>query len=190
MTDGSRTTRRQKDGAARIPAGWKRYQASGLPRGVTIVAIPLIGTAWYSRGARYWRLRIGLAVLLLAVSACYLALDALILWDDHSRNGYSAAFWITGGIIAVITVASVIDSLLSGRKPLTRVRRVGNPILRGASGILRVLMILVLRFLTPGLYLAVLFETVRAHPANERAAKADLTAQLAARERSGASPGA
>jgi hypothetical protein len=82
----------------------------------------------------------------------------------------------------------VIDSLLSTRKPLTRVRHVGNPVLRIASEVLRVLMILVLRFLTPGLYLAVLFETVRAQPANERAAKADLTAQSAARERSGASP--
>jgi hypothetical protein len=155
---------------------------------MTIVAIPLIGTAWYSRGARYWQLRIGLAALLLAVSAGYLALYALILWDGHRRNGYSAAFWITGGIIAAITVASVIDSLLSGSKPLARVRRVGNPILRSAFGTLRVLMILVLRFLAPGLYLAVLFETARAQPADERAARADLTAQTAARERSAASP--
>ena len=188
MTDGSRTTRRHEDGTPHIPAGWKRYQAPGQPRGVTILAIPLIGTTWYSRGTRYWQLRIGLAVLLLAVSACYLALYALILWDDHKRNGYSPAFWITAGIIAAITIASVLDSAASQRKPLTRIRRIRNPILRTTAGILRVLTVLILRFLTPGLYLAVLFETVRTHPTNEHAAKADLTAQLAARERSSASP--
>ena len=186
MTDGSRTTRRRDDGAPRVPAGWKRYKASGLPSKVTIVAIPLIGTTWYSRGARYWQLRIGLAILLLAVSAGYLALYALVLWDDHKRNGYSPAFWITAGIITAITVAGVIDSVLSQRKPLTRVRRIGNPILRSTAGIVRVLTILVLRFLTPGLYLAVLFGVVRAHPGNEQAARADLMAQLGGREHSSA----
>lgn len=188
MTDGSRATRRHEDGAPRIPAGWKRYQAPGRPRGVTIVAIPLLGTMWYFRGIRYWQLRIRLALLLLFVSACYLALYALILWDDHKRNGYSLAFWITASIIAVLTVASVLNALLSRREPLSRIRQIGNPILRTTAGIVRVLTVLVMWFLTPGLYLTALFETVRAHPKNERAAQADLAAQLAAHARSGANP--
>jgi hypothetical protein len=32
-----------------IPADWKRYQAPDQPSGVTIMAIPPIGTAWYTR---------------------------------------------------------------------------------------------------------------------------------------------
>ena len=124
------------------------------------MAIPLIGTTWYSRGARCWQLRIALVILLLAVSAGYLALYALILWDDHKGNGYSPAFWITAGIITATTIAGVIDSSLSQRKELTQVRRIGNPILRSTAAIVRVLTVLILRFLTPGLYLAVLFEVV------------------------------
>lgn len=188
MTDGSRATRRHEGDTPRIPAAWKRYQAPGMPRGVTIVSIPLFGTTWYADKGRYWQLRIGLALMLLFISATYLFLYALILWDDHMRNGYSPAFWITACVITLITVASVIDSVAARHKPLTRIRRYGNPILRNTAGILRVLMVLVLRFLTPGLYLAVLFETLRPQPRNERAAKADLTAQLAAHEHSGASP--
>ena len=179
MTDDSLTTRHE-DSALRTPADWKRYQAPDQPRGVTIVAIPLIGTMWYFRGARYWQARILLGLLLLFVSACYLALYALILWDDHRRNGYSPAFWITASVIAVLTVLGVLDPMMSRNKPLTRIRRIGNPLLRGTAGILRVLTVLVLRFLTPGLYLAALFETARPRPANEQAARADLAAQLAA----------
>lgn len=187
MRDGSRTTCHE-GGAPRIPARWKRYHAPRLPRDVTVVAIPLIGTTWYSRGARYWRLRVGLAVLLLAVCACYLALYALILWDDHKRNGYSPAFWITAGILMALTGVSVLNYALTRRKPLTRVNKIRNPFLRDVAGFLRVLIVLGLMLLTPGLYLVALFESVRPRPANEHAAKADLAAQLAALGHSGAQP--
>ena len=148
---------------------------------MTVAAIPLFGTTWHTDRARYWQLRVGLALILLLTSAGYLFLYALILWDDHMRNGYSPAFWITGGVITLITVASVIDAVVARRRALTRIHRIGNPFLRNADGILRMLMVLVLRFLTPGLYLAVLVETLRPQPGNEQVAQADLTAQLAAR---------
>jgi hypothetical protein len=60
--------------------------------------------------------------------------------------------------------------------------------LRGTAGILRVLTVLVLRFLTPGIYLSALFETARPRPANEQAAKADFAAQVAALKHSSAHP--
>ncbi len=155
---------------------------------MTIVAIPLFGTTWYAARGPILAVagRASFFMLLPVVSACYLTLYALILWDDHKRNGYSPAFWITAGVLAVITVTSVLNALLSKREPLTRIHRIGNPILRNTAGILRLLTVIVMWLLTPGLYLVALFETVRAYPSNERAARADLAAQLAAHEHRGA----
>lgn len=100
------------------------------------------------------------------------------------RNGYSPAFWITAGIITALTIVGLLDTALSRRKPLTRTKQIRNPFLRGTAGILRTLTVLVLRFLTPALYLAALFETAHTRPANEQAAKADLAARSTALGRS------
>jgi hypothetical protein len=87
---------------------------------------------------------------------------ALIPWDEHKRNGYCPAFWITAGILAAVTILSVLESAFSRGRPLTRISRIRNPFLRNTLGLLRALEVLALRFLTPGLSLVGLFAIFRA----------------------------
>jgi len=56
-----------------VPPDWKwvRVQGLGLPRGVTLLSLPYIGTTWYQRGPAYVRARLWAGTLFLVVGVLY-----------------------------------------------------------------------------------------------------------------------
>jgi hypothetical protein len=169
-----------EQGRPAIPSSWPRVQAPGQPRGVTIAATPIFGLMWYSRGPRYWVKRVGWVLLIGCAAACYLALYSLILWDDHRRNGYSTAFWVTGAILLALTTAAAVSAIAVGdRLPGSRLAKSTSAVARVAGGLTRLVCFVVLYLLTPGLYLVSLADGLRPAPRAERAARADLELQLA-----------
>jgi hypothetical protein len=168
------------DGTPQVPDSWPRRPApASLPHGVTLVSVPVIGTSWHERGAAYWQKRVWYALLLAATAAAYVALYALILWDDHHRNGYSTAFWVTGAVMLVLTAAAAAIALRGRGMPFRRAVRSTSGLARAAGSTAQAVFFLVLYLLTPGLYLAGLTEALRREPSSEWAARADLEKQLA-----------
>jgi hypothetical protein len=141
---------------------WKRVSVDGLPRGVTVLSLPWVGTTWYRRGPGYWRGRLTAVVVLAVVVAVYALLYQLILSDTTHRSGYGTAFWVTVACMAVLIVFGALADWLP------------------RSGVTRVLALLCY-LLAPGAWLAALIGQLMPTPPAERVARADLRRQLAER---------
>jgi hypothetical protein len=135
-----------------------RWQRVAGPRGVTLLSLPWVGTAWYQRGPGYWRGRITAVVVLAAVVAVYVLLYQLVLADTVRRTGYGTEFWVTVACMAALTVYGAILDLL----PRTKVTRV--------LGLLSYL-------LAPGAWLVALIGQLVPTPPAERTARDDLRRQ-------------
>lgn len=76
------------------PAEWRRVFAPDLPRGFTMLSLPIIGTTWYERGPAYWRARRLASARYFALGLLYALLWALALFAIwHATHG-SAVFWL------------------------------------------------------------------------------------------------
>jgi hypothetical protein len=168
-----------KQGRPTIPSSWPRVQAPGQPRGVTIAATPVFGHTWYTHDARYWAKRVGFVLILALPIVGYLLIYAVILLSDHSRNGYSVAFWVTGAILLALTTAAAVAVITVGdRLPGTRLSTSDSALARTAGQLSRLICLVVLYLMTPGAYMAALVDGLRPLPETEKAARADLELQL------------
>jgi hypothetical protein len=80
---------------------------SALPRGVTVQAVPWLGTTWYERAGAYWARRLGLTVFVLAILALYTTIVVLFLDGVYGSSGRHAWFY---GLLAFEIVFSVLTS--------------------------------------------------------------------------------
>lgn len=135
---------------------------AGVPRGVTLLSVPWVGTTWYGRGGAYWRGRVGAVVVLAALVAVYVLLYQLILRDAVHRGGHHAEFWVTVACMGALTLSGAV---LGGR--------------RGLPWPLRVLLPISV-VLSPGGWLVALVRQVLPTPPDERLARADLERRLRA----------
>jgi hypothetical protein len=103
---------------------------SGLPRGITVERVPLLGTTWYERGFRYWLRR----VLMVVVSALILALVAALLWGFFGaiRRTSVTGFRVALAIEVVYSLAVVAFLVVRTKRRWNDLRPVA-PVARPAG---------------------------------------------------------
>lgn len=99
---------------------------SALPRGVTVQAVPWLGTTWYERTGAYWARRLGLTVFVLAILALYTTIVVLFLDGVYGSSGRHAWFY---GLLAF----EIVFSVLTGGYFLYRMIR--HPAFTTAAGL-------------------------------------------------------
>ncbi|MFE9422845.1 hypothetical protein ACFYNO_07780 [Kitasatospora sp. NPDC006697] len=164
-----------------VPPRWKRVTLPGLPRGVSVLSIPGVGTGWYRRDSQYWLVRVGRLVLVAAVLAVQLLVYRLVLVGDPHARPLGAQWWgvLLFGLLAGAEGYRAAGSASGG--PFTGVRprnKVTDALLTVAFVVYFVATVLI----APGFFLAATVDGLRPVPHNERIARSDLDAQLDGRK--------
>lgn len=151
----------------------------GLPSGVTIPHLPVLGTTWYERGASYWLRRAGLSLMFAVV---------LVAWTFLIGAFVKASGPVGSPAFTGVLVAEIVFSLGSGSWVFWRMRNRSSggwmPSVRTvtiATRVGSVIIILlwgVIALLSYGLFLALFLRSLVPVLPTERVARSLLADEL------------
>jgi hypothetical protein len=147
---------------------------------VTVLSLPGTGTEWVRRGCRYWRSRALQAAWIALPIAVQLLAYRLVLTDQTHLPRFSASWWavLVFGLLA--TAEGLRVGLRHPAPPFAHLLEHPNRQVRKAFAPFAICYVVAILLLAPGAFLATLLDALRPAPRDERAARADLDAQLLA----------
>jgi hypothetical protein len=149
---------------------------------VTVLSIPGFGTGWYRRGLDYWMVR-GIRLALAAgVVIVQLLLHELILADDPHATRFGTEWWGVVGFGVLATAEGFRMAFVSRALPFGKLLDRPGKLLRALIVAPLVVYLLSTLVLAPGAFLGATIDAMRPNR-NERIARADLDAQLRARQK-------
>ncbi|WP_327070606.1 hypothetical protein [Kitasatospora sp. NBC_01302] len=163
-----------------VPRTWPRVQLADQPPGVTALSLPLLGTSWVRRGLRYWWRRGWALALFAVVPAFQVGLWRGLLEDDHRGGHLDGSAWLLVAFGVLGTFEGVRMYLFKEGIPFFRLWADPRPAVRVPYRLAVAAYLLVVAAMTPGIYLSLMIEWLHPVIPFERAARADLDAQLRA----------